>query len=289
MKTLYILDGSAFVYRSFFALPQLSTKSGFPTGAVYGFMRAILSILKAERPKYFVVVFDHPAPTIKKEIYSDYKSKRPPMPDPLRLQIPVIKELLKLMGIPLLEVEGYEADDIIGYITQKAVELSFYVKIYSPDKDILQLVSEKVSVINPISGEFFDRQAVLKKFGVSPELIPDLLALAGDKVDNIEGIKGIGKKTAIKVLEKYQSVTNILRNFEDFQAFFPYADREKLELSYALVKLHPVPEMNLKEEDIRLKKPDMESLKRRLLELEMKSLIKDVESLSKSLSQRQLF
>ncbi|WP_340689956.1 5'-3' exonuclease [Hydrogenobacter thermophilus] len=289
MRVLCLLDGSAFIYRSFFALPPLSTKDGFPTGAIYGFMRAVLHILKTEKARCFVVAFDHPAPTIRKEASSTYKSKRPSMPDPLRLQIPVIKELLKLLGIPVIEVPGYEADDVIGYITERALSFGLSVRIYSPDKDILQLVSQKVQVINPISGEVFDIKRVEEKFGVKPHLIPHLLALVGDQTDNIEGVKGIGKKTAIKVLEKYGSIENILRNFDDFKASFPHADRDKLELSYYLVKLQPPPELTIEEDQLCMKEPNMEALKAKLLELEMKSLIKDVENISKVLSQRELF
>ncbi len=289
MKILYILDGSAFIYRSFFALPPLSTKNGFPTGAIYGFMRTVFSLLKTEKPKCFVVVFDHPAPTTRAKVYSAYKSKRPPMPNPLKLQIPIIKEFLRLMGIPILEVEGYEADDLIGYLVKKAVDMGFSVKVYSPDKDILQLVSDKVSVINPMNGEVFTKKSVIEKFGVPPELIPDYLALVGDKVDNVEGIKGIGKKTAVKVLEKYGSVENILKNFEEFKMAFPQADKEKLELSYFLVKLQQVPDIDLREMDMCMKEPDVEKLKERLTELEMKSLLKDVDVIFRGISQKSLF
>jgi DNA polymerase-1 len=140
MKVLYLFDGSAFLYRSFFALPPLSTSSGFPTGAIYGFLRSILAILKTEKPNYIAIAFDLPAPTQRKLAYSEYKSKRPPTPDPLKVQIPVIKELINLLGIKLLEMPGYEADDLIAYLTQKAKKEGFKVKIYSPDKDVLQLV-----------------------------------------------------------------------------------------------------------------------------------------------------
>ena len=189
MKVLHLFDGSAFLYRSFFALPPLSTRSGFPTGAIYGFFRSILAIIKTEKPLYMAIAFDLPAPTQRKLAYSQYKSKRPPTPDPLKVQIPVIKELIPLFGIKLLEEPGYEADDIIAYLTQKALKEGFKVKIYSPDKDILQLVEEdKVLVINPILQETFDEKKVKEKFGVSPKKLPDYLALVGDKTDNIEAI-----------------------------------------------------------------------------------------------------
>ncbi|MFN3263671.1 MAG: 5'-3' exonuclease H3TH domain-containing protein, partial [Aquificaceae bacterium] len=281
MKVLYLLDGSAFLYRSFFALPLLSTKSGFPTGAIYGFMRAVFALLKTEKPLYFAVAFDYPAPTKREEFYREYKAKRPAMPDPLRVQIPVIKELTGLMGIRIYEVEGYEADDIIATLCWWALERDFSAKVYSPDKDILQLVSERFVVINPISGEVFDRKKVMEKFGVPPEKLRDYLALVGDKVDNIEGVKGIGPKTAIRVLERYGSVENILRNWDEFSSAFPYAKKESLELALNLLELQKVEGLAVEEEDLMLRKPDYEALRRRLEELEMKSLIKELENLSK--------
>ena len=206
MKVLYLLDGSAFLYRSFFALPPLSTSKGFPTSAIYGFMRAIFALLKTEKPVYFAIAFDLPAPTKRESLYKEYKAKRPTMPDPLKVQIPVIKELVDLLGIKRYEVEGYEADDIIATLALRALEKGFFVKVYSPDKDIMQLVSDRLVVVNPISGEVFDKKKVLEKFGVPPEKLKDYLALVGDKVDNIEGVKGVGPKTAIRLLQQYGSM-----------------------------------------------------------------------------------
>lgn len=289
MKELHLLDGSAFLYRSFFALPSLSTRSGFPTGAVYGFMRAIFALLKREKPRYFAVAFDLPAPTKREEVYREYKAKRPSMPDPLRLQIPVIKELIDLLGIKRYEMEGYEADDIIATLCWWALERDFSVKVYSPDKDILQLVEERLVVINPISGEVFDRKKVVERFGVPPERLRDYLALVGDRVDNIEGVRGIGPRTAIKVLEEYRSLENILRNWEDFSKAFPHANRESLELALNLLELQRVEGLRVEEGELMLKKPDYESLRKRLEELEMKSLVKELENLSKNSLQKSLF
>lgn len=289
MKVLYLLDGSAFLYRSFFALPPLSTKSGFPTGAIYGFMRAVFSLLKTEKPSYFAIAFDYPAPTKREDIYREYKAKRPTMPDPLKVQIPVIKELVDLLGIKRYEVKGYEADDIIATLCWWALERDFLIKVYSPDKDILQLVCERLVVVNPISDEVFDRKKVYEKFGVPPEKLRDYLALVGDKVDNIEGVKGIGPKTAIKVLEKYESVENILRNWDDFSKAFPQAKKESLELALSLLELHKVEEIEIGEEDLKLRTPQISALRKRFEELEMKSLIKELENLSRLSTQKSLF
>jgi DNA polymerase-1 len=287
MKVLYLFDGSAFLYRSFFALPPLSTSSGFPTGAIYGFLRSILAILKTERPNYMAIAFDLPAPTQRKLAYSEYKSKRPPTPDPLKVQIPVIKELINLLGVKLLEMPGYEADDLIAYLTQKAKKEGFKVKIYSPDKDVLQLVEgNQVVVINPISEEVFDENKVIEKFGVPPQKLADYLALVGDKTDNIEGVKGVGPKTAIDLLNTFGSVESILARWDEFKKLFPHADKNGLELSYWLVKLKPPEDLNIDIGELKRKEPNLSLLRKKLEGLEMKSIIKD---LDKIFAQRSLF
>uniref|UniRef100_A0A7C5WZ94 5'-3' exonuclease n=1 Tax=Thermocrinis ruber TaxID=75906 RepID=A0A7C5WZ94_9AQUI len=287
MKVLYLFDGSAFLYRSFFALPPLSTSSGFPTGAIYGFLRSILAILKTEKPNYMAIAFDLPAPTQRKLAYSEYKSKRPPTPDPLKVQIPVIKELINLLGIRLLEMPGYEADDLIAYLTQKAKKEGFKVKIYSPDKDVLQLVEgNQVVVINPISEEVFDENKVIEKFGVPPQKLADYLALVGDKTDNIEGVKGVGPKTAINLINTFGSVENILARWDEFKKLFPYAEKNSLELSYWLVKLRPPEDLSIDIGELKRKEPNLSLLRKKLEEFEMKSIIKD---LDKIFAQKSLF
>jgi len=287
MKVLYLFDGSAFLYRSFFALPPLSTSSGFPTGAIYGFLRSILAVLKTEKPNYMAIAFDLPAPTQRKLAYSEYKSKRPPTPDPLKVQIPVIKELINLLGIKLLEMPGYEADDLIAYLTQKAKKEGFKVKIYSPDKDVLQLVEgDQVVVINPISEEVFDENKVIEKFGVPPQKLADYLALVGDKTDNIEGVRGVGPKTAINLINTFGSVENILARWDEFKRLFPHADKNSLELSYWLVKLRPPEDLNIDIGELKRKELNLSALRKKLEELEMKSIIKD---LDKIFAQRSLF
>lgn len=287
MKVLYLFDGSAFLYRSFFALPPLTTSSGFPTGAIYGFLRSILAILKTEKPNYMAIAFDLPAPTQRKLAYSEYKSKRPPTPDPLKVQIPVIKELINLLGIKLLEMPGYEADDLIAYLTQKAKREGFRVKIYSPDKDVLQLVEgSQVVVINPISEEVFDENKVIEKFGVPPQKLADYLALVGDKTDNIEGVKGVGPKTAINLINTFGSVENILARWDEFKKLFPQAEKNSLELSYWLVKLKPPEDINIDIGELKRKEPNLSALRKKLEGLEMKSITKD---LDKIFAQKSLF
>ncbi len=289
METLHLIDASSFIYRSFFALPPLSTKSGFPTGAVYGFLRALLSIIKNEKPKYMAVVFDHPAPTKRDKVYKDYKAGRPSAPDTLKIQIPVIKKLTKLMGIPIMELEGYEADDIIASLTMKFYDGGFRVKIYTPDKDMLQLVRDRVQVVNPVNWEVFDERKVLKKFGISPQKIADFLALVGDNVDNVKGIKGVGPKTAVKLIEKFGGVEGILKNWDKFKKRFPHAERDKLELSYYLVKPLSINRLDIKQDDLKVKRPNIAELRKKLEELEMKSILRDIENILRESSQKSLF
>jgi 5'-3' exonuclease (including N-terminal domain of PolI) len=233
------------------------------------------------------IAFDLPAPTQRKLAYSEYKSKRPPTPDPLKVQIPVIKELINLLSIRLLEMLGYEADDLIAYLTQKAKKEGFKVKIYSPDKDVLQLVDgSQVVVINPISEEVFDENKVIEKFGVPPQKLADYLALVGDKTDNIEGVKGVGPKTAINLINTFGSVENILARWDEFKKLFPNADKNSLELSYWLVKLKPPEDLNIDIGDLKRKEPNLSLLRKKLEELEMKSIIKD---LDKIFAQKSLF
>ncbi len=289
MKTIYILDGSSFIYRSFFALPELTTKEGFPTNAIYGFLRALLAIIKSESPRHLVVVFDPPTEPKKAKKIKDYKAGRPPTPDKLKVQVPVIKRLLKLMGVPTLEVNGYEADDVIATLAERFRKKGFKVKIYTPDKDMLQLVGEGVEVINPISWEVFDSAKVEEKFGVPPRLVADYLSLVGDKIDNVPGIKGVGPKTAVKILRKYGSVKRILEDFESFQREFPQADRESLESSYGVIRLMRDIELEIDEGDTTLSTPQTEALRRELQSLEFKSLAKDIEKVLLRSSQGSLF
>ena len=289
MKTVHLLDASSFIYRGFFALPPLSTSRGFPTGAVYGFLRMLFAIFKSESPEYLGVVFDSPAPTRREKVFKEYKAGRPPMPDPLKVQIPVIKEMLDLLNIPMIEVEGYEADDLIAILAMKFYREGHTVKIYTPDKDMLQLVNERIIVVNPMNWEVFTPQKVKEKFGVPPEKVPDYLALVGDSIDNIQGVKGIGKKSAPKIIEEFGGVKGILERWEDFKKRFPEADREVLELSYMLTRPMLDAEISISLEDLKVKTPQRERLVERLKELEMNSLIKELDRVYVSSRQKSLF
>ena len=295
MGKLYLFDGSSYVYRAYYALPPLKTKDGFPTGAVYGFLRMLLAFLKEKKPAYAGIVFDAPKKTFRSTLFKEYKAQRRPTPDDLKRQIPVIKELVKLLGIPVLEVEGYEADDVIATLAKRFSDKGWEVVIYTPDKDMAQLLSLKgVKIVNPLTGEEITPKKVKEKFGVEPYQIPSYLALVGDKVDNIPGVEGIGSKRAVEILSVYPTVGEILKNWENLKPsvkkYLSKVGKEELKKWLQLVELKTDVPLKMEDKDLKIQKMDFEKLKKRLEELEMKSLIRELEKLRKSgLGQKSLF
>jgi DNA polymerase I len=211
MKTLLLVDGSSYLYRAFHALPDLRTARGEATGAIYGVLNMLRRLYKEVPADYSACVFDAKGRTFREEVYPDYKSNRPPMPDDLALQIPPLKETIEAMGWPLLEVEGVEADDVIGTLTAQAERAGLRVVISTGDKDLTQLVSPHVTLVNTMSNERLDEAGVAKKFGVPPQRITDYLALVGDSVDNVPGVPKVGPKTAARWLKEYGTLDEVIR------------------------------------------------------------------------------
>ncbi len=215
MKKLVLIDGSSILYRAYFALPHFITKKGEPTGALYGFLRMLLHVLREEKPDYIMIAFDKKAPTLRHEIFAEYKAQRPKMPDELSVQFETIHEILSAFGIPVLEKEGYEADDLIATVAKKAEENNIETVVISGDMDLTQLIKENIRVKLTRKGvtklEEYTREKLKKDFGIFPEQIPDYKALRGDPSDNIKGVKGIGPKTAAKLLEKYGTVEKLVQ------------------------------------------------------------------------------
>ncbi|CDZ95171.1 DNA polymerase I [Pseudomonas saudiphocaensis] len=197
---LVLVDGSSYLYRAFHALPPLTTSTGKPTGAVKGVLNMLLSLRRQYPESPFAVVFDAKGPTFRDELFAEYKSHRPPMPDDLRGQIEPLHASVRALGLPLLCVEGVEADDVIGTLARQCAALGRDVVISTGDKDMAQLVCPHVTLVNTMTGSVYDIEGVRTKFGVGPELIIDFLALMGDKVDNIPGVPGVGEKTACGLL-----------------------------------------------------------------------------------------
>lgn len=209
-ENFFILDGTSLIYRSFFAIQNLKNTSGLPTNAIFGFTKALQKFLREKKPHHFTIVLDAKGPTFRHVEYEAYKAQRKPMPDELVAQLPWIKEIIQAYGLPLFEVTGFEADDVIGSLAQKAKE-KFHVLIISPDKDLLQLVEPQVQVMPSLSEDtILDEEAVRKNYGIAPNQICDFLALMGDSSDNIPGVPGIGPKTASLLLSEFQNLEELL-------------------------------------------------------------------------------
>lgn len=218
--TLYLIDASSYMYRAFYAMRQrLTAPDGTPTQAVYGFHQMLQKVLKDKRPQRICVVYDPPGPTLRHAIYPDYKATRERMPEDLAAQVPLIKQMVDLLGIPSVEITGYEADDVIAALARKAVEAGMPVVIVSGDKDLHQLVQEPhVIQWDPQKDEVFTSEAVERKLGVRPEQVRDLLALMGDSSDNIPGVAGVGPKTAQNLLRQFGSLDQVLSRVGDIQS-----------------------------------------------------------------------
>lgn len=214
-KPFILIDGSSYLYRAFHALPPLTNSKGQPTGAVYGVINMIRKLLADYDPKYVAVVFDAKGKNFRHDLYPAYKAQRPPMPPDLQVQIEPLHELIKLMGLPLLIIEGVEADDVIGALAVRAEQQGMDVLISTGDKDMAQVVSENINLINTMNNVVLDVKGVNQKFGVTPEKIIDYLALIGDSSDNIPGVPKVGPKTAVKWLEEYGSLENIIGHADE--------------------------------------------------------------------------
>ena len=191
---LVLVDGSSYLYRAFHAFPPLTNRDGEPTGAVYGVINMLKSLITQVSPSHIAVVFDAKGKTFRDELFEQYKSHRPPMPDDLRAQIQPLHAIIKALGIPLISIEGVEADDVIGTLAVQAARDGKNVLISTGDKDMAQLVNEHIMLINTMNNTLLDREGVIEKYGIPPELIIDYLALQGDSSDNIPGVKGVGEK-----------------------------------------------------------------------------------------------
>lgn len=286
-RTLFIVDGHALAYRAFYAIPNLTSPDGRPTGAVLGFLRKILKVIREQKPAAIAVVFDPHGPTHRDEISTEYKATRSPMPDALRAQLAWITQIIPGLGLKMLQVEGFEADDVIATLTERAVAEDWIVEILSGDKDLAALVSDRVTLLAP-SRELdqekrLDAAGVAIKFGVPPTAIPDLLSLMGDSSDNIPGVAGIGGKTAAKLLQDYGSVEGVLAHLDDVTPRSRKALLENagaLEMSRRLVALKRDVELgplNL-DEDLSPRLTPEESVVTLLRELGFKSLVAEIEA-----------
>jgi DNA polymerase-1 len=213
-ERLYLIDAHALIFQVFHAIPEMSSPSGLPTNALFGFTRDLLYLRTEKRPEYLVCVFDPPGPTFRDRLFAEYKAHRGPMPDDLQLQIPLIHELLGAMRLPVLSIPDFEADDVIATLARAGEARGLGVFICSSDKDCRQLISDRVKIYNLRKHQVFDREALRQDWGITPEQVVDLQTLVGDSVDNVPGVPGIGIKTAAKLLEDYQTLENVLANVD---------------------------------------------------------------------------
>ncbi len=281
-KELVLIDGSAFLYRAFYAIPSFTNIEGIPTGAVYGFIRMLMGLLRKEQPQYVACAFDKGRKTFRHRKFKDYKANRPRMPKELIAQIPLVKETLEAFRIPVFEEEEYEADDILGTLAKRGEKEGLRVKIFTGDKDFLQLVSSSIFVLRPRKGingtHLFDEEEVKNEFGISPSQIIDFLALAGDSSDNISGVPGIGPVTAKALLQEFDSLENLLKNLEKLplkrrELIERYISEVKLSKELATIITHVPIAMNI--EQLKTKKPDKDMLLSLFKKLNFKGLIRE--------------
>lgn len=278
-KLLVLVDGSSYLYRAFHAMPALTNSKGEPTGAIYGVTNMLRRLLNDYDPAHVAVVFDAKGKTFRDEIYPEYKAHRPPMPDELRRQIEPIHTIVRAMGLPLLIIDGVEADDVIGTLTKQAKEQGMEVLVSTGDKDMAQLVNDHVTLVNTMTETVMDADGVVEKFGIPPERIIDYLALIGDTVDNVPGVPKVGPKTAVKWLEKYGSLDGVMQHADDIKGKVGDNLRESLEqlpLSRELVTIKCDVEMALKPLELEREAPDTDSLRKLYSELEFRTWLAEL-------------
>ncbi len=274
---LILVDGSSFLFRAFHAVPPLTNAQGEPTNAIYGVSNMLRKLINDYNTPYFAVVFDAPGKTFRHELYDQYKAHRPPMPDELRVQIQPLHELVRALGLPLIIEHGVEADDVLGCLAQSAARQGFQVVISTGDKDMAQLVDERISLENSMTNTRMDIDGVIEKFGVKPEQIIDYLALMGDAVDNIPGVPKVGPKTAAKWLQQYGTLDNLIAHADEIKGKIGDNLREalgQLPLSRQLTTIKCDVALHYGLEDLKRKDPDIAAMKEQLSHLGFSSWLK---------------
>ncbi len=285
---LVLVDGSSYLYRAFHALPPLANSKGMPTGAVKGVINMVRRLAKDYPDSPLAVVFDAKGKTFRDEIFADYKANRPPMPEELRPQVEPICKIIRAMGIPLLTVEGVEADDVIGTLAQQAKLQKRDVVVSTGDKDMAQLVCDHVTLVNTMTDSVMNRDGVQQKFGIPPELIIDYLALTGDKVDNIPGVPGIGEKTAVALLHGVGGLETLFANLDQVATLSVRgakslaakleAHKDQAFLSYRLATIKTDVELELNLADLVPGEPDKSALLELFKEMEFKTWVTELEA-----------
>jgi DNA polymerase-1 len=278
----YLIDGSAYLYRAFFALPALSTTKGLSTHAIYGFTTMLMKVLREHKPDCLAIVFDEQGPTHRHAEFKEYKAHRPPMPEGLQVQIPYIHRVVEAFGIPVVRKQGYEADDLIGTLAKQAERAGYDVVIVTGDKDMYQLISHAIRLYDPVKDQWVGEAECRERFGVGPSQVIEIMGLMGDATDNIPGVKGIGEKTAVKLIAEFGSIDNLLRNLDAVRParvqrlLKEQAERARLSRQLATIRTDCPVEFDARAWATR--PPDQERLVPLLRELEFATLLKTIRS-----------
>src|SRR5574343_505089 len=284
MPPFVLVDGSYFLFRAYHAVPPLTTSTGLHTNAVRGAISAIQKLIRRTQPTHMAVIFDTPEPTFRHKLSPIYKGDRPSMPDELAQQIPYLHALIRSLGIPLHMLPGAEADDIIGTLAKRAVAEGHHVLISTGDKDMAQLVNDKVKLEDSFKERVLDVDGVFEKFGVWPNQIVDYLTLMGDASDGIMGVAGVGAKTAAKLLTEYQTLDNIMANAANIKGKVGKSlqeSAESIKVDHQLASIVCNLELNLDWHELKLSNPNVDELRRLYTELEFRNQFQSLDHPSK--------
>ncbi|MDX9708423.1 MAG: DNA polymerase I [Trichloromonas sp.] len=277
-RRLYLIDGSSYIYRAYFAIRHLSNSKGFATNAVLGFINMLLKVVREHAPDHLAVVFDAKGPTFRKELYPEYKANRSAMPEDLAPQIPYIKEVVRAFNMPAIEKAGYEADDIIATLAKKFAAEGLEITVVTGDKDLMQIVSDRIRLLDTMKDKISGLEEVAERFGGTPDKVIEVQALAGDSSDNIPGVPGIGEKTAVKLIREFGTVENLLERSAEVKGKMGEKLREFAEqarLSKQLVTLVDDLPLELDYASFALSEPNREALTALFKELEFHKLIQE--------------
>jgi DNA polymerase I len=283
-KTIYLVDGSSYIYRAYHAIRGLSNSQGLPTNAIFGFTRMLIKLLEDRKPIYLIMLFDYKGPTFRHKIYEKYKANRLAMPDDLCIQIPYIKEVTQGLNLPSLELEGYEADDLIGTLATKAEKAGFSVIVVTGDKDFMQLVTENIQIWDPMKDKAITMDIIRKSLGLEPSQMIDVMGLSGDTSDNIPGVPGIGTKTAVSLIQTYGNLDHLYENVDNLtrkkQKENLIKFKDQAYMSRKLVKIDRQAPVEFIPESFRLSTTDNDKLSRLFKVLEFRQLQQSYPALS---------
>lgn len=279
MKRLFLVDASGYIFRAYYAVRPLSNSKGLPTNALFGFTSMLMKLLKDEKPEMVGIVFDVARKTFRNEKFPEYKANRDEPPADLIPQFPYFRKIVKALNLPVLELPNYEADDVIGTIAKKFEQKGWETVVVTGDKDLMQLVDEKISLYDPMKDRMIRKPEVIEKFGVGPNQVTDILGLAGDSSDNIPGVPGIGDKTAMKLIQEYGSIENLIRRAGEVKGrlgekLLEFADQARLCKELATIVTDAPLEYDL--EDFKPKEPDQTALKELFEELEFRKFLSEL-------------